>query len=215
MNWLENALSPALVRALGWTIVHSLWQGAVVGLALVGLLLVLRRHSAQVRYNVACVALATMLGLALVTFGRHYAIALTSAEWRRSHFHHHTLSPMGQVALEGMEFYAFHGYYDEEQKLGNRYSVDLYVKADLRAAGTSDELPSTVNYVVLYQCVQEEMLIPARLLEHVGHRILDRVLAAFPHIRAAKVSVAKFNPPFGGICRQSRVTLKRKGRLQP
>ncbi|WP_165370475.1 M56 family metallopeptidase [Hymenobacter persicinus] len=76
MNWLENALSPALVRALGWTIVHSLWQGAVVGLALVGLLLVLRRHSAQVRYNVACVALATMLGLALVTFVRHYAIAL-------------------------------------------------------------------------------------------------------------------------------------------
>ena len=80
MNWLENALSPALVRALGWTLVHSLWQGAVVGLALVGLLLVLRRHSAQVRYNVACVALATMLGLAMVTFIRHYAIALVSAD---------------------------------------------------------------------------------------------------------------------------------------
>ncbi|SHI60282.1 BlaR1 peptidase M56 [Hymenobacter daecheongensis DSM 21074] len=80
MNWLENALSPALVRALGWTIVHSLWQGAVVGLALVGLLLVLRRHSAQVRYNVACVALATMLGLALATFVRHYAIALNTTD---------------------------------------------------------------------------------------------------------------------------------------
>ncbi|GAA3946183.1 M56 family metallopeptidase [Hymenobacter algoricola] len=78
MNWLENALSPALVRALGWTLVHSLWQGAVVGLALVGLLLVLRRHSAQVRYNVACVALATMVGLALVTFVRHYSIALAN-----------------------------------------------------------------------------------------------------------------------------------------
>ncbi|GAA3999948.1 hypothetical protein GCM10022408_08690 [Hymenobacter fastidiosus] len=80
MNWLETALSPALVRALGWTIVHSLWQGAVVGLALVGLLLLLRRHSAQVRYNVACVALATMVGLALVTFIRHYSIALIGPE---------------------------------------------------------------------------------------------------------------------------------------
>ncbi|MCB2378111.1 M48 family metalloprotease [Hymenobacter sp. BT635] len=76
MNWLENVLSPELVRAVGWTIVHSLWQGAVVGLALVGLLLVLRRHSAQVRYNVAGLALITMLGLALATFGRHYAVAL-------------------------------------------------------------------------------------------------------------------------------------------
>jgi|GEM_PF-539162 len=80
MNWLETVLSPALVRALGWTIVHSLWQGAVVGLALVGLLLVLRRHSAQVRYNVACVALATMVGLALATFVRHYTIALANPE---------------------------------------------------------------------------------------------------------------------------------------
>ncbi|WP_167856944.1 M56 family metallopeptidase [Hymenobacter aquaticus] len=69
-------MSPELVRAVGWTIVHSLWQGAVVGLALVGLLLVLRRHSAQVRYNVAGLALLTMLGLALATFGRHYAVAL-------------------------------------------------------------------------------------------------------------------------------------------
>ncbi|MCB2407434.1 M56 family metallopeptidase [Hymenobacter lucidus] len=76
MSWLENTLSPELIRAVGWTIVHSLWQGAVVGLALVGLLLVLRWHSAQVRYNVAGLALATLLGLTLVTFGRHYALAL-------------------------------------------------------------------------------------------------------------------------------------------
>ncbi|UOQ52931.1 M56 family metallopeptidase [Hymenobacter cellulosivorans] len=71
-------MTPELVRAVGWTIVHSLWQGAIVGLALVGLLLVLRRHSAQVRYNVAGLALVIMLGLALVTFGRHYALALTA-----------------------------------------------------------------------------------------------------------------------------------------
>ncbi|WP_170061881.1 M56 family metallopeptidase [Hymenobacter chitinivorans] len=71
-------MTPELVRAVGWTIVHSLWQGAIVGLALVGLLLVLRRHSAQVRYNVAGLALLIMLGLALVTFGRHYALALAT-----------------------------------------------------------------------------------------------------------------------------------------
>jgi len=117
---------------------------------------------------------------------------------------------MGQVALEGMEFFAYHGYYDEEQKLGNRYSVDLYVKADLHAAAASDELQSTINYVVLYQLVAEEMQLRARLLEHVGHRILDRVLAEFPAVRSAKVRVSKHNPPFGGVCRRSAVTLKRK-----
>ena len=97
---------------------------------------------------------------------------------------------MGQVALEGMEFFAFHGFYDEEQKIGNKYSVDLYVNTDLHAAGASDELDQTVNYVVLYRIVAEQMQVPARLLEHVGHRILDGVMAAFPRVKSVKVAVS-------------------------
>ncbi|WP_133271870.1 M56 family metallopeptidase [Hymenobacter radiodurans] len=72
MNWLEHILSPAVVRALGWTIVHSLWQGAVVALALAGLLLLLRQHTARIRYRAAGVALVAMLGLSAVTFSRYY-----------------------------------------------------------------------------------------------------------------------------------------------
>jgi dihydroneopterin aldolase len=117
---------------------------------------------------------------------------------------------MGQIALEGMEFFAFHGYYDEEQKIGNKYGVDLYIRTDLYAAGNSDNLSHTINYEVLYRLVAEEMLAPARLLEHLGHRVIDRIMIRFPHIRSVKVSVSKFNPPLGGICTRARVTLKRK-----
>jgi len=117
---------------------------------------------------------------------------------------------MGQIALEGMEFFAFHGFYDEEQKIGNKYGVDLYIRTDLHAAGASDDLAQTVNYEVLYRLVAEEMAAPARLLEHLGYRVIDRVLARFPHIHAVKVSVSKFNPPLGGICTRARVTLKRQ-----
>ncbi|RTQ50183.1 hypothetical protein EJV47_11150 [Hymenobacter gummosus] len=80
MNWLENLLTPALVRAVGYTILHSLWQGAVVALALAGLMLVLRRHSAQVRYRVTGGALALLLLLAGVTFLRYYWTALPAAD---------------------------------------------------------------------------------------------------------------------------------------
>lgn len=79
MNWLETLLTPALVRAVGYTILHSLWQGAVVALALGGLMLVLRRHSAQVRYRVTAAALGLVLLLAVVTFVRYYASALPAA----------------------------------------------------------------------------------------------------------------------------------------
>ena len=117
---------------------------------------------------------------------------------------------MGQIALEGMEFFAFHGYYDEEQKIGNKYGVDLYIDTDLYAAGASDKLQETVNYEVLYRVVAEEMRAPARLLEHLGHRVLDRVLAEFPHVNGVRISVSKFNPPLGGICHRARVTLERR-----
>ncbi|NVO86636.1 dihydroneopterin aldolase [Hymenobacter terrestris] len=117
---------------------------------------------------------------------------------------------MGQIALEGMEFFAFHGYYDEEQKIGNKYGIDLFIDTDLHAAGASDQLAETVNYEVLYRVVAEEMQAPARLLEHLGHRVLDRVLAEFPYVNGVRVSVSKFNPPLGGICHRARVTLERR-----
>jgi dihydroneopterin aldolase len=114
---------------------------------------------------------------------------------------------MGQIALEGLEFFAFHGYYDEEQKIGNKYGVDLYIKTDLLAAGESDKLHETVNYEILYRLVAEEMRAPARLLEHVAHRVLDRIVAELPGVRKVKINVSKFNPPLGGICHRARVTL--------
>ena len=117
---------------------------------------------------------------------------------------------MGQIALEGMEFFAFHGYYDEEQKIGNKYGVDLYIKTNLLAAGETDKLPLTVNYEVLYRLVAEEMRAPARLLEHVAHRVLDRIMAELPHVRKVSISVSKFNPPLGGICQRARVTLVKR-----
>lgn len=116
---------------------------------------------------------------------------------------------MGEIALEGMEFFAFHGFYDEEQKIGNKYGVDLYLKTDLHTAGASDNLAATVNYEKLYKLVVQEMGQPARLLEHLGHRILEGVLTEFPGVQHVKVSVSKFNPPLGGICHKAKVTLER------
>lgn len=116
----------------------------------------------------------------------------------------------GRIALEGMEFFAFHGYYDEEQKIGNKYGVDLCIDTDLHAAAQADDLHKTINYEVLYKLVHEEMKVPARLLEHLGHRIIDRVYGRFPHLKRVKVNIYKFNPPLGGICHKAKVTLKEK-----
>ena len=74
-NQLSDFASPALVQALGWTLLHSLWQGAVLALGASLLLMLLHRHVAAVRYRVSAVALLLLLTLAGGTFGYYYQAA--------------------------------------------------------------------------------------------------------------------------------------------
>ena len=72
MTTLEQFVSPALTRALGWTLLHSLWQGALVAAVLAGVLLLLRRQRAEVRYVAAAGALGVIVALAGLTFGLYF-----------------------------------------------------------------------------------------------------------------------------------------------
>ena len=54
--------------ALGRTLLHSLWEGAAVALALAAVLTTVR--SSRVRYGAACAAMIVLLGGLVVTFAR-------------------------------------------------------------------------------------------------------------------------------------------------
>lgn len=115
---------------------------------------------------------------------------------------------MGEISLENMEFFAYHGFYDEEQKIGNKYSVDLRVWVDFHRAAVEDQLRYTVNYEKLYRLVAEVMATPTRLLEHIAQRIAGEVLRRFESVEKVEVAVAKHNPPIGGVCAKARVRLQ-------
>ncbi|TXK37775.1 hypothetical protein FVR03_14675, partial [Pontibacter qinzhouensis] len=75
MNFIAQLFSEALVHALGWTLLHSLWQGALIALVLGLLLVLLQRHAASLRYSMAGGALLLQLLLSVVTFGWYYSKA--------------------------------------------------------------------------------------------------------------------------------------------
>ncbi|KAF0198346.1 MAG: dihydroneopterin aldolase [Bacteroidetes bacterium] len=114
---------------------------------------------------------------------------------------------MGLISIEGMEFFAYHGHFKEEQVIGTRFMVDLYIEVDTVQAERSDNLHDTVNYLTVYQTVKKEMEQKSHLLEHVAHRILKAVHARFPDVSEAEVKVAKLNPPLGGKIDRVCVTL--------
>ena len=114
---------------------------------------------------------------------------------------------MGTIALEGLEFFAYHGFHDEEQRIGNRYQVDIQVVTDFSEAAENAKLKYTVNYADLYEIIVEVMKIKARLLEHIAQLIISNVRKRYPNIEKIEVSVSKFNPPIGGVCTRAKVTL--------
>ncbi|MCU0390959.1 MAG: dihydroneopterin aldolase [Thermoflexibacter sp.] len=114
---------------------------------------------------------------------------------------------MGIIALEGLEFFAYHGFHPEERIIGNRYGVDISVKTDFRKAAEEDKIKYTVNYGTLYEIVKEEMSISVLLLEHLAQKIVQRVIIQFPQVEEVEITIRKFNPPIGGVCKSSKVTL--------
>lgn len=120
------------------------------------------------------------------------------------------MSAFDTVALKGLVFFAYHGYYAEERQIGNRYGLDIEVRTDLRSAALNDRLADTVNYETLYAIAKEQMAKPAQLLEHLGERIIGQIFDRFPTVVYVKITVRKYNPPIGGICRAAEIILRRK-----
>ncbi len=115
-----------------------------------------------------------------------------------------------EIVLEGLEFYAYHGVYEQEQKIGNRFSVDIKILFDYTFQKGIEDLSKTVNYEKLYQCAQMEMKTPSKLLETLAANIIDRIFSTIQHVELVEVSVSKYNPPVGGRCERAKVTLKKK-----
>jgi beta-lactamase regulating signal transducer with metallopeptidase domain len=72
MNPFFAFLSDNLASALGWTLLHSLWQITVIGLLNALVLMLLRRKTAALRYRITGLAMLTIPAVALITFCLYY-----------------------------------------------------------------------------------------------------------------------------------------------
>lgn len=114
---------------------------------------------------------------------------------------------MGQIQLENMEFYAYHGCYKEEQVVGNHFKVDLTLYTNCTKPMQSDNIKDALNYLKVFEQVKAEMEIKSHLLEHLAGRILNRLYREFSQIEKATVKVRKMNPSLGGQLESVSVTL--------
>ncbi|OKS85835.1 dihydroneopterin aldolase [Mucilaginibacter polytrichastri] len=114
---------------------------------------------------------------------------------------------MIEVALHGAEFFARHGYYPQEQQLGNQFIVDIEVAFNPAGNFNDDKLSNTLNYEQLYLIACEEMKINRQLLETVVQAMVDRIKADYDFVETIKVRLKKLNPPLRGQVEASSVTI--------
>ena len=115
----------------------------------------------------------------------------------------------GSIELEGMEFYAFHGCYETEKRVGNHFRVSLRLETGLDAAAQTDSMDDTINYQAVYEVVAGEMKVVSNLLEHVAARIVEALYDRFPPLEKVTVKVSKLSPPLGGPVEKASVVLTR------
>jgi dihydroneopterin aldolase len=114
-----------------------------------------------------------------------------------------------RVLMKGLEFYGYHGVIPEENRLGQRFTVDIEMRTDLQEAGRSDDLTATVNYVAVHADVRAIVEgAPCKLIETVATRIADRILDAYD-VSMVRVRVLKPDVPIAASLEYVGIEIER------
>jgi dihydroneopterin aldolase len=115
---------------------------------------------------------------------------------------------MMTIAIHGAEFFAYHGFYPEEQKLGTKFIADIEVEFRPVTAGIrQDDITHTVDYEQLYAIVCREMKHTRKLIETVAQSMAEGIKAKYPFADKIKVVLKKMHPPMAGKVDHSSVTI--------
>ncbi|UOQ44652.1 dihydroneopterin aldolase [Halobacillus salinarum] len=106
---------------------------------------------------------------------------------------------MDKIYVNQMEFWGYHGLFPEENKLGQRFYVDLELELDLKPAAESDDMTKSIDYGAIYELTKSVVEGEAKkLVETVAEQLSRELLAAFERLQACKVKVIKPDPPIPG-----------------
>lgn len=114
-----------------------------------------------------------------------------------------------QIRITGLEVYAHHGVLAEEKEIGQPFLIDLTLHTDLRDAGSSDKLDSTVDYGEISKRVHD-LVAESRfdLIEKVAHEVAESVLSD-NRVNSVEVTVHKPQAPIAVPFSDVSVTIRR------
>ncbi len=137
-NYIVNLFTPELLEAIGWTIIHSLWQGALVAVLLTIVLNTLKHNASTNRYVVSVTALFAMLQISLFTF---FTVYEPHADFS------HLTAPSAIIGNEIPNFAANSGNLGSENLSIRETSISEDIAASIQFV--KQGIANNLNYVVI------------------------------------------------------------------
>ncbi len=102
------------------------------------------------------------------------------------------------VSLVNIRLYGYHGASENERELGQRFEIDVDIRADLSEAVATDDMKKTVNYEAVYRLVESEVVNEKyHLLEAMADKIARDIIEKFDVIEVV-VRIRKPSVPIAG-----------------
>ena len=114
------------------------------------------------------------------------------------HASHDDLRHADRITIDGLEVFANHGVYPEENTLGQKFVVSLVLYADLCVAGESDDLNASIDYGAVCHDVDGYMREHTfKLIETAAEGMARMLLARYSLLLGVRVKIEKPWAPVG------------------
>ncbi len=99
---------------------------------------------------------------------------------------------MDKMYIKDLELFGFHGVFEEEKRLGQKFILSLELDLDLKLAGRTGDLTKSVHYGELCEKVGDEFVRESyELIETVALNLADFILNEYKMINGIKVFLKK------------------------
>jgi 7,8-dihydroneopterin aldolase/epimerase/oxygenase len=105
-----------------------------------------------------------------------------------------------RIFIRGIQVHAYHGVFEEENRLGQKFHFDVDYWVDAQPYAKADDYSHAVSYADVHDAVIEVAKGPIiKLIEALAERIAELLLERFPSINQVRVEVHKPGAPIVGV----------------
>ncbi|MGQ4272436.1 dihydroneopterin aldolase [Terrihabitans sp. B22-R8] len=115
-----------------------------------------------------------------------------------------------RIKVSNLALFAYHGVFEGEQEIGQRFYLDVMVEADLAPAAQSDAVEKTVDYAALVKVIDLAFTEQRqKLLETLASRVAERIFESFPIVQATEITIRKPSAPIEAVFDSVEIHIRR------